>query len=242
MKKIYESWRRYQLKENEEAGGQINFPFQIYCDLDGVLVDFEKGVVEQVNVDLANPLDVADKYRKKFDKMERILKEQVTDRNHWRYELKITFEDFDKESPNHVKAVRNYMYARFSDDLEFWSNLKWMEDGRELWSYVKRLEPEVLILTAPMSGEGSHEGKIRWVKKNLGLERERIFLSHEKWQMAVDEATGAQNVLIDDTPKKVNPFREAGGIAILHTSAVNSITALEKIKLDSGIPEEPLNE
>tara|TARA_Y100000310_G_scaffold310048_1_gene354790 strand:+ start:631 stop:1347 length:717 start_codon:yes stop_codon:yes gene_type:complete len=237
MKKIYENWRRFQ-----EEGTINNFPFQVYCDLDGVLVDFEGGVVKRVNFDLENPAEVPDigTLRKKYDKMVIALSSQIKDADHWRTELKINFDDFDKESENQVRAVRTFMYARFEDDLEFWTNLDWMEDGRALWNYVKRLDPPVLILTAPMSGEGSHEGKIRWVKKNLALARGRIFLSAEKWEMAVDKDTGAQNVLIDDTPKKVSPWEDEGGIGILHTSTADTIKKLEKIKAGSDIPEEPL--
>ena len=45
MKLLLENWREY-LKEEQE------FPYQIYCDMDGVLVDFIKGVVEQMNKDI----------------------------------------------------------------------------------------------------------------------------------------------------------------------------------------------
>ena len=43
MKLLLENWRKF-LKEEQT--------YQIYCDMDGVLVDFVKGVVEQVNKDL----------------------------------------------------------------------------------------------------------------------------------------------------------------------------------------------
>ena len=43
MKLLLENWREF-LKEEQT--------YQIYCDMDGVLVDFVKGVVEQVNKDL----------------------------------------------------------------------------------------------------------------------------------------------------------------------------------------------
>ena len=45
MKLLLENWREYLNEEQE-------FPYQIYCDMDGVLVDFIQGVVEQMNKDI----------------------------------------------------------------------------------------------------------------------------------------------------------------------------------------------
>ena len=44
MKLIYEKWRRFIYEQESEI--------QIYCDMDGVLVDFEGGVVDYINEDL----------------------------------------------------------------------------------------------------------------------------------------------------------------------------------------------
>ena len=37
-----------------------------------------------------------------------------------------------------------------------------------------------------------------------------------------------QNILIDDTKKKLDPWIEAGGIGILHTSAASTISELKE--------------
>lgn len=47
MSKFYKIWKQYL------AEGQAS-PHQIYCDMDGVLVDFVAGVISQVNEDINN--------------------------------------------------------------------------------------------------------------------------------------------------------------------------------------------
>ena len=172
---------------------------------------------------------------KRFKKMVRKLKELGRD-------LKITSEDFSKNAKLRIPAVRNYMYPRFQDNYEFWVGLKWMPDGRELWDHIKNFDPPPNILTAPMRGDkegGDHKGKRMWVQKELKISDERVIVEADKAKHAI-AGTGAQNVLIDDTPKKVNLWRDAGGLDILHTSTADTIKKLDEIKAKSDVPEEPL--
>ena len=228
MEGLFEDWRKYLIESDNL------FPHQLYVDLDGVLVDFEGGAVSAINKDLKNPSLVSPdiKSQRDYKKMVSALESVGRD-------LEITVDDFDKNNENNVKEVRNYMYRRLQNDLKFWEDLEWMGDGKELWEHVKNFDPPPIILTAPMKGEGSHEGKLKWVAKNLGLPVERVILSHNKWQHAVAES-GAQNVLIDDTYAKVQPWVDEGGIGIQHIDADNSIEELNIIKKNSDAPEEPL--
>ena len=41
---------------------------QIYCDMDGVFVDFERGIVDQINKDLSETMGSALKFDYKVDK------------------------------------------------------------------------------------------------------------------------------------------------------------------------------
>ena len=236
MKLLFENWRDY-LKE----GVENNFPYQIYCDLDGVLVDFEKGATAAINADLQDPSLVRPKLQKKYNKMVSKLRGLGRD-------LTVSPIDFSKENKElRVNAVRNYMYPRLQNDLEFWSDLEWMPDGQKLWDHIKNLDPAPLILTAPMRDdpEGEdHQGKRMWVEKNLNIVPERVIVEREKWRHAI-AASGEQNVLIDDTYRKVSEWRDGseeeggGGIAIHHVSAVDTIAKLDHLKENSDIPEEP---
>ena len=49
--------------------------------------------------------------------------------------------------------------------LEFWEKMEWMNDGHELWNYIKNYNP--IILSAPSRDPISSKGKQNWVKNNL---------------------------------------------------------------------------
>ena len=53
-------------------------------------------------------------------------------------------------------------------------------------------------------------------------------MSHDKFKWAVDE-NGTPNVLIDDFELNTVPWKERGGIAILHKTANETISKLEEI-------------
>jgi len=223
MKQLFEIWRDY-LGEQEE----IEIPYQIYCDLDGVLVNFEKGAMDLINEDLKNPENIAelsDNLKKKYSKMVAKLEELERD-------LTIEVEDFSmnkevREQRGVGSTVRNYMYPRLQNNLEFWSNLEWMPDGKQLWSHISNIKPSPIILTAPMKSDpegGDHKGKRLWVEKNIGNVVE-VIVERDKWKYAVQES-GGQNILIDDTYRKIEPWGEKGGIGFLHKTAADTIASL----------------
>ena len=196
-----------------------NYPYQIYCDMDGVLVDFESGAVKAVNRELQSGNPKFPEYA------ERAV--QALGRDY------ITLDDIQKYSSTQVEAAHEYMYILLEDDENFWANIDWMPDGRQLWDYIRQFES--YILTAPMDKNGksgSLVGKMHWIKKNLGFNdeelREKVNFSHEKWRYAKNH-DGKPNILIDDFESKVKPFLEADGIGILHTSAPKTIRILKSI-------------
>jgi len=209
MNLLFESWRKF-LKEESS-----NFPYQIYCDMDGVLVNFEGAAIEQINKDLKDETITG----KNIDK----LREKLAQLG--RYE--IIKQDLDKmDKGNRLQSARNYMYRRLDDDEEFWANLPWAVGGQELWSYISKFNP--YILTAPMKGEGSKKGKDIWIQKNLNPRPEKVFMSHKKYNWAVGDED-KPNILIDDFTTNTIPWEEHGGIAILHTDTSSTIQKLEKL-------------
>ncbi len=203
MKLIIENWRKY-LAEAQQA------PHKLYCDMDGVLVDFVTGAINQINEDVNDKqLSSQDESTGKLNylgQLRMVMRREGLDI--------IGHEHIEKnaEGPQKVrKAAIKYMYKRLADDDKFWAKLPWMEGGRDLWNAIKRFEPA--ILTAPM-GKGSEEGKRQWINRHLKPVPEEIHMSHDKFNWAMSD--GQKNVLIDDFISNIKPWKAHGGIPIHH--------------------------
>jgi len=147
MKLLFEDWRRF-LKEEQE--------YEIYCDMDGVLVDFELGAVEHITSNLQNG--------KAPELVEKLGRDYI-----------------DSGDLKSNKAVRKYMYQELRHNADFWENLPWEPNGPELWAAIAPYNPN--ILTTPM-GYGSEIGKQAWIDNNLNPPPQKVFMSHEKYKWA----------------------------------------------------------
>lgn len=206
--KIWKNYLNEIKKDNKKT--------QIYCDMDGVLVDFEGGAVQYINGDLATPSNVPKELTKHFHKLQSKLENLGRDQ-----EIAIT--DLTRDPERRIQEVRRYMYRRLEDNFEFWQNLSWTKDGKSLWNYLTNVSPQVKILTAPMQGEGSRNGKIAWVQKNLGKQYE-VILEEDKWKHA-----GSHRLLIDDTFEKVKGWSDNNGIVIHHMNAEDTLARLKEL-------------
>ena len=202
MKLLIENFQAFI---NEQEG---KLP-QIYCDMDGVLVDFEQGVVDQINKDLQMIRQMEDK--KNLVKIQRALDSLGRD--------EVVLDDMRGKSAT-SKPGRDYLYGRVGNDADFWAHLPWMPNGKELWDFIAPYEP--FILTSPMQ-KGSEIGKAFWIDSNLSPAPEKVFMSHEKYNWALDE-NGEPSILIDDWSKNIVPWAKKGGIAIQHVNANTSVT------------------
>ena len=93
MKLLLKNWRQY-LNEEENT-----FPYQIYCDMDGVLVDLISAVLEKANRDADD-----EKLRKGVEKIIGM---------DWKW---------TEKNPKYQKAL-DYIDNMVSDDVEFWATL-----------------------------------------------------------------------------------------------------------------------
>ena len=177
--------------------------------MDGVLVDFEQGIVDQINKDLQMIRQMKDV--KNLVKIQKALASLGRD--------ELVLADMRGKSAT-SEPVRDYMYGRVGNDADFWANLPWMPNGRELWEFIAPYEP--FILTSPMQ-KGSEIGKAFWIDSNLSPAPEKVFMSHEKYNWALDES-GEPNILIDDWSKNIVPWAKKGGIAIQHVNANTAVT------------------
>tara|TARA_R100001129_G_scaffold61388_2_gene41743 strand:+ start:2129 stop:2803 length:675 start_codon:yes stop_codon:yes gene_type:complete len=221
MKLLIENWREYLDGKEPE--------FQIYCDMDGVLVDFVNAAVNTVNEDIVDMSIPSHKETGGITTIGRVRRALEEEGRSF-----ITKDDIEIKGKTKVqKAANSYMYRRVENDFDWWVKLEWMPDGRELWDYIRVFNP--YILTAPMKQEGSKEGKRAWVKKNLqlpnGNQPEKVILNSKKYLYANVGPT--MNILIDDMTKNTVPWNEAtkdtDSVAILHTSAKDTIRQLEDL-------------
>ncbi len=152
--------------------------YKIYCDMDGVLVDFNKGYYELTGVDLEG--------------------RHLNDTNFW-------------------DPINEAGY-------DFWINLKWMSDGRKLWSHIEKFNPE--LLSAPSRQPDSRIAKHDWVKRELpGV---HLILRSAKNKK---EFASPTSILIDDREDNINDWIGAGGIGILHKNAKDTIGQLHDLGL-----------
>lgn len=121
------------------------------------------------------------------------------------------------------KTIRDYS----EDGGELWYELDLLPDAMTLWNYVKDYDPEILTATGDPKYNAGQQ-KFRWVAEKFG--------SHIPVNLTRKAAEKAQHacekcVLIDDKEKAINPWKEAGGTGILHTSAANTIAQLKQLGL-----------
>lgn len=150
----------------------------VYCDMDGVLCDFNAGVRELTSQPTAS----------------------MSVRQKW-------------------KIVRR--------NPSFWENLEWFEGGKEIWRAVDCHNGHILS-SLPYSDPNSRPGKLLWLAKNIELtDSSRIHLvSQRRAKQNYALRNGTPNVLIDDYIKNIEEWTAAGGIAIHHRRAEDSLRQL----------------
>jgi hypothetical protein len=152
--------------------------YNLFIDMDGVIVDFIKGYHDITGKDIAG--------------------QYHTDAKFW--------EPIDKAGYN------------------FWINLKWTKDGKELWNYIKKYNPD--ILSSPSRQNASRIGKHDWVQREIPGYRLILRSPENKKEFATPTS-----ILIDDRESNITDWQKAGGIGILHTSAEDTINELKKFRL-----------
>jgi hypothetical protein len=172
-----------QIKEEETSPSP---QYKIYCDMDGVLVDFDKGY-QQLTGKETQHVDVQGKSE------------------FW-------------------NTFRQSLQDKKMQEKEYWANLQWMPDGKELWDHIKTMNPT--LLSAPSRDPQSRLGKRIWVKKNIPG-TPLILASAE----AKKNYARKNSILIDDRVSNINDWNNAGGIGILHTSTSTTLEKLSKYGL-----------
>jgi hypothetical protein len=119
--------------------------YQIYCDMDGVLTDFESRFHEKLK-------EVGPKYYPLKD-----IKKVVKPKD---FEAIFGMSEFWKFIDQTVGVA-------------FWVGMDWMPRGKELWSFISKYNPS--LLTSPSRDNTSRLGKNLWTKNNLTPKPKVIF-------------------------------------------------------------------
>ena len=130
------------------------------------------------------------------------------------------------------------MWPRIAKTPGFYENLQWMPDGRELWDYVAAYNP--VVLTGLPRGTWAEPQKLAWCRRELGKEVPVITcMSREKPQKAAEWLTRGPGgdgsapvpLLIDDRARQKEPWEEAGGVFVHHTSTERTLAQLAELGL-----------
>lgn len=111
-------------------------------------------------------------------------------------------------------------------DDEHFSSLDWMPDAQVLLDYLKSLDVQKAILSST-GGFNDHNSiskqKQKWLT-NRFIVYPAIFVPGKQYKPGY---ANKDSLLIDDTLSIINAFRQAGGIAVHHTNAANTIDFVE---------------
>jgi len=189
-------------EEQKEDETESVTSYQIYCDMDGVLVDLEKGIEDKlVSSDL--PEDII---------IKALLVLHSGD----------TWQDLasNSELTDAAQAIFDILNnENVEERLQFWTYLPIKSDAAELWKYITLDDHDPIILSAPWklpNGEldkACIQGKKNWIARH-SLNPKEIIITPEKQVHA-----GPNHILIDDMLRYLEPWAGGGGIAIKHTDA-----------------------
>ena len=199
---------------------------KLYCDMDGVLVDFAAGALKLVNTALKDPKYASwEEYKLLVKRLEKEGREQI---------LPVDLEKPEyrgRDEEEVMPEAREFMKALIAEaGANWWATLPWMPGGRLLWASIAKYNPR--ILSAPMDPlKECEKGKQRWIDINLVPQPNEVVFTDEKFHLAEG------NVLIDDFEINIIPWEKNGGTPVLHhhNNTSSTIKLVEEIIEDATV-------
>lgn len=245
MKLLIENWRKFLNEEMQDK-------YQIFLDMDGVLVDMTEGVVDTVNTNLQkvkngastdydNPESVHPGSKSKSQALRRLVKEMEKEGRE-----EITAEEFDRLTDlkdagdegfsGANKQIERYFLTAASNNQDWWADLPPLAHAQTLVDLANEAshDGKTMILSAPID-EASVAGKLIWIENNLiNVDPAKVNVVHDKgaFLKSLDLPDNIIPVLIDDRVKYHKQFRDAGGEVIpwdIHDPAGSLERATEKL-------------
>lgn len=188
--------------------------FKLYCDMDGVLCDFDQRFMD-------------------------MLKDKGYGGKHYRSE---ELEGITAPSEFEAKFGKEEFW-KFIDEIcgvKFWSEMEWTPGGQQLWNAISTFKPT--LLTAPSRNMISRIGKRSWAKSHLSPSPEGIIFKYSMYkqeQAVSDISSGLEPILIDDRRDIIDRWQDVGGIGIHHPKNGDPSQVIKRIqKLYGQSPEE----
>lgn len=117
--------------------------------------------------------------------------------------------------------------AEYTKGNMWFRNLKPLPDAMVLWGHVAAKRPTILTAVGEDHIPSIRQEKREWVAEHLGAHVPVVFSNTSKEKGNFVKGPGS--VLVDDYVKSCESWAAAGGIAILHTSAEDTIRQLRKL-------------
>lgn len=105
---------------------------------------------------------------------------------------------------------------------EYYASMPWIKDGKLLYNFVQMLPVEILS-HAP--SKLSYVGKKQWLANN-NIDIKANLVPHRNLKA---KFASHDSILIDDREDNINNFINAGGKAILHKNAIDTINKLKEL-------------
>ena len=127
-----------------------------------------------------------------------------------------------------VNASKDERWHKVNQVKGFWANLEWMPGAKRLYQFIARYDTHVLSAYTGRDPT-SKVGKMKWLAKNTDFKRSNINLVLRSQKQLYAKTDEKPNILIDDYKKNIGEWEAKGGIGILHTNVVKTISELKRL-------------
>jgi 5'(3')-deoxyribonucleotidase len=144
--------------------------------------------------------------------------------------------DFDKSAEAILKTDNIYKYEFIWGPDKFWENinrypdffldLPLKDDARHLWAKVDHLDPTILTALPRENGDRVDYQKRQWVLKNFKISGDRVITCPTKDK---PKFCSPGDILIDDRAVNIDAWKDKGGIYIIHTNTIDTLTTMRSL-------------